>query len=933
MQMGTTLTQYLGKQWSSRNFVLRGMYKPVFAMALLALCGACGQTEDQRIKPDEDRFSTTVIVENLGEPMEFDVMKNGNVLIAERKGALKLYDAASDSVRLLTYIPVATKYTNRDGAVSESKHVLTRWEWKGGGLDSSSAKTVLEVPIQREVCCHTGGGMSWDKVGNLYLTVGNNTGNAMMAQTDERPGRESWDDQGHAANTNDLRGKILRIHPENDGSYTIPPGNLFKPGTLRTRPEIYAMGLRNPWRISIDNKTGFVYWGEVGPDANEDTEVGPRGYDEFNQARAAGNFGWPFFVGPNKPFPYYDYEKGKAGEPKDPNHYTNHSPNNNGLQLLPSVAPAFVYYPYRVSEEFPLLGSGARSATGGPVFRWSDFSTKASRVFPAYYEGKWFVTDFSRGWIMTIAIGEDGQYESMEPFLPTYQSVGAIDMKFGPEGDLFVLEYGSNWFRQSPNSRLVMITYNGQNRPPIAKAKAERKGGEVPFDVQLSANDSMDPDGDELSYEWTIKNVATDSVVAMHDIPNPRVQLYAEGVYTAHLEVSDPEGKTGTSTLNLIAGNAEPTVEISLNANRTFFFPGAAIEYEVKVSDVEDGNVGKGIAPRGVGLRIQYASAGFDITEEVLSGPQSDSFHLGRALMAKNNCFSCHSIDQQSIAPSLFEISKHNKYDDGALTSLANKIISGGTGVWGEKMMPANPNISTADSRTIVEYILGITDAHQSTLPTKGTVETFIPEGDDGRGSYFLVAHYRDGAIGDLPSHSVSTVLRLRSAVLAPNEATTLTGAHFSVAGIGGSVILKPKHGTILAYEGIDMTDIRSVKIHAEIIEREGNAGGLVELRIGSAEGELIGSLVITTFTTPELPAIPTLEELMSSEELSEAAALERIEKLKLEQKIATPPPEPLLYIEREIADFADLFFVFKNDEADPTQSLFTLRAIEFNAK
>ena len=54
-----------------------------------------------------------------------------------------------------------------------------------------------------------------------------------------------------AANTNDLRGKILRIRVKDDGSYEIPEGNLFAPGTAKTRPEIYVMGDRNPYRISV----------------------------------------------------------------------------------------------------------------------------------------------------------------------------------------------------------------------------------------------------------------------------------------------------------------------------------------------------------------------------------------------------------------------------------------------------------------------------------------------------------------------------------------------------------------------------------------------------------------------------------------------------------------------------------------------------------
>ena len=131
---------------------------------------------------------------------------------------------------------------------NETKHVLARWELIGDELKADSKKVVLEVPTQREECCHTGGGMAFDKNGNLFLTVGNNTVNPRSGTSnlDDRPGFENNDDQRAPGNSNDLRGKILRIHPEKDGSYTIPEGNLFPKGTPKTRPEIYTMGHRNP---------------------------------------------------------------------------------------------------------------------------------------------------------------------------------------------------------------------------------------------------------------------------------------------------------------------------------------------------------------------------------------------------------------------------------------------------------------------------------------------------------------------------------------------------------------------------------------------------------------------------------------------------------------------------------------------------------------
>ena len=94
------------------------------------------------------------------------------------------------------------------------------------------------------------------------------------------------------------------------------------------------MGCRNPFRISIDSKTGFVYWGEVGPDAAADTDRGPVGYDEINQARGPGNFGWPYFVADNKAYADYDFATKSLGKQFDPAKPVNDSPNSTGLESL-----------------------------------------------------------------------------------------------------------------------------------------------------------------------------------------------------------------------------------------------------------------------------------------------------------------------------------------------------------------------------------------------------------------------------------------------------------------------------------------------------------------------------------------------------------------------------------------------------------------------
>ena len=133
-----------------------------------------------------------------------------------------------------------------------------------------SERVLLEIPVQREQCCHVGGSLEFGPEGNLFVSIGDNT-NPFASDgfnpIDEREGRKAWDAQGSAANTMDLRGKILRITPEDDGTYSIPEGNLFADGAMEGRPEIYVMGNRNPFRIAIDDRTGYLYWGEIGPDA------------------------------------------------------------------------------------------------------------------------------------------------------------------------------------------------------------------------------------------------------------------------------------------------------------------------------------------------------------------------------------------------------------------------------------------------------------------------------------------------------------------------------------------------------------------------------------------------------------------------------------------------------------------------------------------
>jgi len=956
------------------NFLLKLLHPSYLALVVLTLTlVSCRQNESSGTnqKPEDNRFTKVVLTQGFDEPMAMTFTSEGRVLIVERTGAVKTFNTKTNEVKTVTTIPVNTKYTSKEGVVSEAeeglmgiivhphfaknhwiymyyadpadtKHVLARWELHGDSLYGSTKKILLEVPTQREVCCHTGGGMAFDEQGNLYMTVGNNTANPASgtASYDERPGRSSWDDQRGSGSTNDLRGKILRIHPEDDGSYSIPNGNLFAKGAAQTKPEIYVMGDRNPWRVTVDSKTGYVYWGEVGPDASADSVYGPRGYDEFNQARKAGFFGWPYFIGDNKPYVKYNYSDSTYGEKFNPEHPTNNSPNNTGLKELPPAQKAFIWYPYGTSDSFSLVGSSGRSAVGGPVFHEANF-TNATRTWPSYFEDKWLITDFMRGWLMAVTMDKDGNYKSMEQILPHENFSSVIDMQFGPEGDLYFLEYGSAWFKGNANSALVRIEYNGGNRKPSVEASADKTAGAVPFRVNLSSKGTIDYDTydrNALKFEWKVTGNGFDKTVTE---PDPAFTLDKPGKYTATLTVTDTKGEKNSKSLQLSAGNEPPSVSVSvLNGNKTFFFPNRSIEYSIDVSDKEDGKVANGtIPPTLVAINFDYIPQGFDLIEIAQHHRSADDrtgFAAGLYLMNRSDCRSCHIPDKTSVGPSFIAVATKYKSDPTALHKLAEKVITGGSGVWGEHAMAAHPNISQKDAETMVRYILSVAQEprRKKSLPLKGTYVGKIPAGENGKGGYLLRAAYKDKGANGVDPISSESIVALRSSVVEPQKADEhkntqlLTTPYISFSLLGDN--------SYLGYQNIDLSGIKQIEFLVEATPSNGNIGGSIEVHLGSPDGKLIGKTEMVE--SKELDFARIMEMMGGKAKPAKSTSAKPDTTSKKE-----PAPEfdfgmlQQLLARHAMASIApvdgmhNIYFVFRNSAAKAKEPLMQVTEIHFN--
>jgi len=830
-----------------------------------------------KAKPEENRFSKVVLKEKLNEPMELTVLNDGRILFIERHGAVRLYNLKTKQLKTIATITVSTKYKDKEGKTSEaedgllglnkdpnfaknhwiylyysdpvkSANILTRYTLVGDVLDLKSRKVILEVATQREQCCHTGGSIDWDKDGNLYLSTGDNTSPraTAYAPVDEREGMSPWDAQKSSGNTNDLRGKILRITPQPNGTYTIPEGNLFPKGTYKTRPEIFVMGNRNPFRISVDKESGFLYWGEVGPDSNDpDSLKGPAAQDEIGQAKKAGNFGWPYFVGDNKAYNHFDFAANKSGEKFNAAKPINNSPNNTGLHELPPAQKAFIWYPYGESKEFPLVGTGGRTAMAGPVFHSGAFKNTA-RAFPKYYDGKLFIYEWMRGWIMAVTMDKDGNYVSMERFMPGYKFSNPMDMEFADNGDLYMLEYGSGWFTANDDARLICIEYNGGNRKPSVEIAADKMGGAIPFNVSLTSAGTKDADGDTLQYSWKItsKNGYTKTISE----PGAKLTFSKAGIYKATLTVKDNKGGISAQSMELTAGNEPPVVSFDMGkSNKTFYVPNKTYNYKVDVKDKEDGSTTNGkIKPSQVIVNIDYLAEGFDKAEIVQghrTAEQAVSVSKGLKLIQASDCRSCHADYKKSIGPSYYAVSVKYKGKNGALENLAKKIIGGGKGVWGDVPMAAHPKLSTEDASEMIKYILSLSQPKPKvkSLPAKGTYTTKQQPNDKGQGVYIFRAAYTDRGANGLPGVASEETFTLRSANINPTKYDEVADATKMSYG-GNNFIIPSKSGSYISLKQIDLTGITSIDLTAMAPKAQLNAeGGIIELHIDAPNGKLLG--------------------------------------------------------------------------------------------
>ncbi len=827
---------------------------PVFLQHLLGgIQYAIGENQALRYenipppRPDETvstGFVKTSVECDLDEPMALDMLPDGKIVFIERKGAIRLYDPVGKELRTVARLPVYVinelgllgmaldpnweknhwiyLYYSEPGAKEINR--LSRFVFTGDSLHAASETTLLEIAIQRDECCHYAGCVKFDTRGCLYLSVGDNSDfseSEGYAPIDERPGQDMGDAQRSAANSMDLRGKILRIKPLPDGSYLCPAGNMFteqdivvspftqmlqddplwtgfvphgQPHVLPAhgpaapirlpgfgnrsagRPEIYAMGCRNPFRISIDSRRNFLFWGDPGPQAGlPDSMRGPEGFDEINCASGPGFFGWPYFIGNNKAYRDYDFERKKTGPAFDPQHPLNDSPRNTGIKNLPPAQPALIWYPYASSPEFPSLANGASCAMAGPVY-YSDQYPAASR-FPDEFDGNVIIYDWMRNWMVAVALDSAGRLIRLAPLAESVPLSRPIDMMFDKNGSLWVLEYGTKWFDPNPDACLSRIDY--------------RRG-------------------------------------------------------------------SGRDT----AAVSSPVVHWDFGErNRSFYRPGELLNYKIMVTDPQAGSLEDGGIPASaVAARISYTPAPFhpDRKKRQRPGGQNKTaLQRGENLVNSSDCKACHDAERQINGPAYQSIAARYDSDKTAIPRLVSKVIKGGSGVWGDRAMSAHPQLKEQEAREMVRWILSLSDPANRALPLQGAYSLTAPASDKGGlsnapGAYIFQATYTGNNTASQATRSASETIIFRLNLQQAEHADHISqGARVKrLPGAGSPVLDGLKDKYFFGFKQIDLRGIISVTLRLSI---PNNNAGTIELRLDTPDGRLLGSTHTPASNNPGL--------------------------------------------------------------------------------
>ena len=527
--------------------------------------------------PTESDFTFRPLATGLEQPIAMEVDPEGHIFVIGRCGRFYVWSPETGSIQQTSSVDVRCDFelgligialdpdfeSNRQVYLQYNPSDFNVQRVSRFEIDTSnrlipnSEVVLLEFDVQTDECCHQAGDLEFGPQGDLYISTGDNVNPFAadgFAPIDERPGRSAWDAQRTSANTNDLNGKILRITPNPDGTYSIPDGNLFEGDDLH-REEIFIMGNRNPFRMSVDQETGWLYWGDIGPDADAPSSTrGPTAYDEINRAQEPGNYGWPYSAGFNEPYFDFNFGTGQSGPLFDLQTPTNDSPNNTGATSLPPSTGAWLRFPHQ-------------AMMAGPVYHFDEQSEVATRL-PDYFDNKLLFWNFNNGEVFTVDTDENLDNPTASVFFQTLtEGQSLIDMTLDGDDHLLVLGFDRNF-----NGELHRIEF-GSSGTPTVPAEPTTPEPDVPsLEISTPAPGSFFEYGDVI--EWTV--AATDAVDGSTsggiDCAEINVELllaHVTGTTEHDHGIDSATGCSGSFVTTLDAGHSQADVYLKVLASYT----------------------------------------------------------------------------------------------------------------------------------------------------------------------------------------------------------------------------------------------------------------------------------------------------------------------------------------------------------------------------
>lgn len=358
----------------------------------------------------------------MNEPIDLGFLPDGRLLVAEKRGVIKLIDLAQPLGSGTDYLTIDAANEAEWGLTSMVLHPdfanepyvylyylpangayfqLSRFLHLGNTADPQSEEVLWVDPDPALACCHYGGGLAFDGAGDIYLATGD------KFQAD------------HAQNLERSGGKVLRFH--DDGS--IPVDNPFVDGPGGVLDEIYALGLRNPFRMSFDATDGRMLVGEVGGNTQA-TAV-----EDLHVVEAGANYGWPFCEGM--------------------------------CQLQTYADPVYT---------IPHLGFGSAIVCGEFL---------RGGTFPSQFRDRLVIGDYVRGQIRALEFNADGSFASETTLDATAGPI--VCLRVGPDGNLYSALFGSN----QPIVRHRPV--GGNRPPTITIDALEPTSGVGPLELSFTA--------------------------------------------------------------------------------------------------------------------------------------------------------------------------------------------------------------------------------------------------------------------------------------------------------------------------------------------------------------------------------------------------------------------------------------------------------------